>query len=204
MSTKRPVEQEISIGLCAAFLTLALGGLTAQATEIKADEPLVMRLIFEDCLNYIREGKTPFEGLVARPASKKAMQTLPSALTYAAPPLELLSPRYVAAWGSDENNSYCMVRSVWEDIASTDGLLGVQKDGFISRVSKRAIAAGITEKDDGTDFSPIMSIGFYEPSTGHDTGPQRPITFVILPVEEDNASGLSDAGLLVMGGPPRP
>ena len=203
MTTKRPMEQKTSIGLFAACLTLALGVLPAEATEIKADEPLVMRLIFEDCLGYIREGKTPFEGLDARPASKKAMEVLPT-LPYAAPPLELLSPRYVAAWGSDERNSYCMVRSVWEDIASTDGLLGVQKDGFISRVSKRAIAAGITEKDDGTDFLPIMSIGFYEPSTGHDTGPLRPITFVILPIEEDEATGLSDAGLLVMGGPPRP
>lgn len=185
------------------LLIVALGTIPVEAQEMATNEDLVMRLIFEDCLGYIRNGTTPFEGLATRPASAAAVAELPGYLRHATPPLQLLSSRYVASWGSDEKNSYCSVRTVWDDIADSQGLLGVKTQGFISRLAKRAIAAGLTERDPGEAFSPVSTISFHEPPTGHDTGPLRPISFVVLPTEENPDSGLSDAGLLVMGGPPR-
>jgi hypothetical protein len=82
-------------------LAISLAALPLQAAEIEENEPLVMRLIFEDCLGYIRHGRTPFEGLATRPASREAIAELPSRAPDREKAVELLSPRYVAAWGRD-------------------------------------------------------------------------------------------------------
>ncbi|MCY1642055.1 hypothetical protein [Methylorubrum sp. SL192] len=42
-----------------------------------------------------------------------------------------------------------------------------------------------------------------EKSTGYDSGALRPVRFTILAAGGDEAGGLRDAGLIVVGGPPQ-
>jgi len=75
------------------LLAVCLGASPAHAAEIEENEPLVMRLIFEDCLGYIRHGRTPFEGLATRPASREAIDQIPRRAPDREKAVELLSPR---------------------------------------------------------------------------------------------------------------
>ncbi|MBB2963567.1 hypothetical protein [Methylobacterium sp. R2-1] len=186
------------------LLAVCLAALPARAVEIEENEPLVMRLIFEDCLGYIRHARTPFEGLATRPASREAIDQIPSHAPDREKAVELLSPRYVAAWGRDALGRHCLVRTVWS--AERDGLparLGVRAKDFLGRVTERARAAGFEEAFPAETFSPLATSHWSEKSTGHDTGPLRPVSFTVLPTGSDEARGLMDAGLIVMGGPPQ-
>lgn len=186
------------------LLVLCLAAIPAQAAPIEENEPLVMRLIFEDCLGYIRHGRTPFEGLATRPASREAIDQIPRRAPDREKAVELLSPRYVAAWGRDADGRHCLIFTVWS--ALRDGLparLGVRAKDFLGRVTERARAAGLDEALPADTFSPLATSLWSETSTGHDSGPLRPVSFTILPTGGDEASGLMDAGLIVAGGPPQ-
>ncbi|MEH3119431.1 MAG: hypothetical protein PGN25_18085 [Methylorubrum populi] len=184
--------------------TACLAASPLSAAEIEENEPLVMRLIFEDCLGYIRHGRTPFEGLATRPASRAAIAQIPSRAPDREKAVELLSPRYVASWGRDADGRHCLVLTVWS--AEQDGLsmrLGVRAKGFLQRVDARARAERLTEAGIADEFSPFSTSYWSEGSTGHDRGPRRPASFSLLASGGDEARGLADAGLIVMGGPPQ-
>lgn len=182
---------------------LLLAAPPIQAGEIEENEPMVMRLIFTDCLGYIRNDKTPFQGLATRPASAEAIDTLNARLPDRDKAIELLSPRYVAAWGADNDARYCTVQTVWDGKQPYGtGLLGVRPTGFIERVTERAAAVGISERDPGEEFSPTTVMSWYEPDTGYETGPMRPIRFAVLPTNGTDDGSLVDVGLIIMGGPP--
>lgn len=186
------------------LLAACLAALPARAGAIEENEPLVMRLIFEDCLGYIRHGRTPFEGLATRPASKEAIDQIPSRAPDREKAVELLSPRYVASWGRDADGRHCFLQTVWW--AERDGLparLGVRAKDFLGRVTERARSAGFEDTFPADTFSPLATSLWSEKSTGHDAGPLRPVSFTILPTSSDEATGLMDAGLIVMGGPPQ-
>ncbi|KQQ31281.1 hypothetical protein ASF53_00765 [Methylobacterium sp. Leaf123] len=181
------------------LLILCLAALPARAVEIEENEPLVMRLIFEDCLGYIRHGRTPFEGLATRPASREAIDQLPPRAPDREKAVELLSPRYVASWGQDADGRHCLIFTVWS--ALRDGLparLGVRTKGILQRIDARARQEGFTEAGIAEAFSPLATSFWSETSTGHESGPLRPVSFSILPTGGDEASGL-----IVMGGPPQ-
>ncbi|MCJ2029779.1 hypothetical protein MKK50_10265 [Methylobacterium sp. J-043] len=164
-----------------------------------------MRLIFEDCLGYIRHGRTPFEGLATRPASRDALDQLPSRVPNREQAIELLSPRYVASWGRDADGRHCLIFTVWS--ALRDGLparLGVRAKSILPRIDARARREGLTESGMASEFSPLATSYWSEGGTGHDRGPQRPISFSLLATGTgDEARGLMDAGVIVMGGPPQ-
>ncbi|MGQ4275022.1 hypothetical protein [Terrihabitans sp. B22-R8] len=189
------------------FLAAALCLAQPVAAEpIQPNGDLVMRLIFEDCLGYIRHGRQPFTGLETRQASPEALQGLHSPATSRAGTVQLLSPRYVADWGSDASASFCMIQTVRDDKGepiSPSGHLGVEPKGFIGRVTERAVREGFTERDVGEELSPLFISTWRQPDNGQEIGPESPIRFVIMPTGEDDANGLVDAGLIVMRGPPR-
>ncbi|MER2248335.1 hypothetical protein ABS772_00265 [Methylorubrum podarium] len=186
------------------LLAACLAAFPAHAAEIEENEPLVMRLIFEDCLGYIRHGRTPFEGLATRPASRDAIDQIPSRAPDRDKAVELLSPRYVAAWGRDALGRHCLVQTVWS--AARDGLkaqLGVRAKGFLQRVDARARTEGFTESGIADAFSPLATSFWSDGETGHDSGPRRPVSFSLLASSGDEARGLMDAGIIAMGGPPQ-
>lgn len=204
------MRRAIAVLLAACLLAShPAGAQTMPAEAIRENEPLVMRLIFEDCLGYVRHGRTPFKGLATRPASPAAAAQIPGPMFSFGPKVELLSPRYVAAWGSGEGSRYCSVLTVLAGNAPSGGrgagpgLLGVRPDGFIARVTARAVAHGITERSVGEEFSPTSLNSWYDRETGHNSGPLRPISFSLIPTGNTGDGGLVDAGLIVMGGPPQ-
>ena len=83
------------------------------------------------------------------------------------------------------------------------GLLGVRPAGFVARVTARAAADGLTgHPAPGEAFSPLVTTTWSEPETGHDTGPLRPIRFVIMPSGRNGDGSVLDAGLITGAGPP--
>ena len=176
----------------------------AYADVVKPDEPLVMRLIFEECLGFIRDGRVPFAGLATQPASSQARDEFPSGMPNRDQIVELLSPRYAAAWGSDGSASHCMVRTVLDPaLPNVPGLLGVDPVGFIGRVAKRAGAVGLTEHSPEPDLSPLVVPYWSEPETGQDAGPRRPVRIAVMPGGANDARTLLDVGIIIVSGPPR-
>ncbi|MGU3492619.1 hypothetical protein ACLBXM_01135 [Xanthobacteraceae bacterium A53D] len=187
-----------------AFAALLMGlapCAPAQATEVKIEEnePLVLRLMFDDCLGYMRDGKTPFAGLETRPASEEAMKTVHRNMRAHGTTVELLSPRYVASWGEAPDARFCGIYTVFG--VDAPGKLGVRPDGFIDRVSARAKATGLTIAENSQEFSPVHSTLWSEPETGHETGPKRPVRLSVIPTSANADKSLLDVGLIVMGGP---
>ncbi|MDU7519938.1 MAG: hypothetical protein E7K72_00860 [Roseomonas mucosa] len=188
-----------SLPLIAATL---LAALPARAAELQRDEPLVMRIIFEDCLGYVRVGRTPFAGLPTRPATAAAVGRLPARMPDRDRAIELLSPRYTASWGEDANGRHCYVGSSYEaDQAGLPGLLGAPVRGFLKRVTARATAEGLTQNGVADELSTLSTSYWSEPETGHDRGPGRPVSVSLMATTGPDASGIADAGLILMSGP---
>lgn len=174
-----------------------------RAAGIERNEALVMRIMFEDCLGYVRRGQMPFGGLKTRPARAKVIETLPALMPGRERAVELLSPRYVASWGQDTNGRHCYVGSSFEAVAAgARALLGVPVQGFLERVTTRAAAEGLTAVGVADEFSPLSTSFWSEPETGHDSGPGRPVSVSLMATTAPDADGIADAGLILMGGPP--
>jgi hypothetical protein len=175
----------------------------ARAATLEKNEPLVMRIIFEDCLGYVRQGRMPFRNLPTRPASAEVIEGLPSRMPDRERSVELLSLRYVASWGEDANGRHCTVGPVLAAVqAGAPGLLGVPVKGFLGRVTARAVAEGLRVAEVADSFSPLGLSSWSELATGHDSGPMRPVSFSLVATTPADARGIAEAGLIAMGGPP--
>lgn len=194
----------------AAALLVALGVATGSRAQTPPaagvtapDEALVMRIIFTECLGYIREGRVPFQGLPTRPASAEAIAALPSRMPDRERSVELLSPRYIASWGEDADARHCKIGTAYEAAAAGSPIrLGVRAAGVLQRVTARAAEAGLTAAEVADSFSPVSISSWSEPRTGEESGPGRPVSFSLLATTPADAQGIVDAGLMVMGGPP--
>lgn len=183
----------------AILLATSAIGTPARAAAVEENEALVMRIVFEDCLGYIRGSKTPFVGLHTGPASEAAIKTLHPMMRAHGTVVELLSPRYVASWGEAPDSRFCAVMTVYD--ATDPGKLGVRPEGFIAHVNERAAKAGLTEGETSGVFSPVSSTRWSEPVTGSDAGPNRPVSMSIMPTSANADGSVLDAGLIIMGGP---
>ena len=187
--------------LLAAFLLMAAS--PACPPAVAPNEPLVMRIIFEDCLGYVRHGRTPFEGLATRPAAAAAIEQLPARMPDRGKAIELLSPRYVASWGEDADGRHCYVGTVFAAVeAGVPVRLGVPAAGFLRRVTRRAAEEGLREALVADELSPLAIGSWSEPDTGHDRGRLRPVSMSLTATTPADADGIAEAGLIVMGGPP--
>lgn len=192
-------RRPLVLAVLAAVLATSSIGSPARAEVVEENEALVMRIVFEDCLGYIRNGKTPFQGLHTGPASDEAAKTPHSMMRLHGTVIELLSPRYVASWGEAPDSRFCAVMTVYG--IADPGKLGVRSEGFIARVTERAAQAGLTQGETSGVFSPIHSTRWAEPETGSDAGPKRPVSVSIMPTAATADESVMDAGLIVMGGP---
>ncbi len=162
-----------------------------------------MRIIFEDCLGFVRDGKAPFAGLATRPASAAAKAQLPARMPNRAQAVELLSPRYVASWGEDADARHCYVGVAFTaSDAGAPEQLGVPAASFLQRVTVRAAAEGLSDAMAADEVSPLAISSWSEPATGHEQGPLRPVSLSIIGTTPSDAQGIAEAGLIVMGGPP--
>ena len=191
--------------LAACLLATAAGSMrAAEAEEVRENEALVMRLVFKDCLGFLRHGRTPFEGLATRPAPEAVRTQFPAAMPDRNQIIELLSPRYAAAWGGNAGGRHCIVMTVLDPWPPPGpGLLGVRPAGFVARVTARAAAAGLRNHPAPDEaFSPLSVTTWGEPETGHEMGPLRPIRVVIMPTSRSEDGRVMDVGSIVAAGPP--
>lgn len=191
-ATRRMRARQISNMLgCALSLLLGLA-LPAAAQTIAVNEPLVMRLIFDDCLGYVVDKRAPFEGLDMSDLSPEVERSLLK-VERRHNRKHLLSDRYYAIWGEDEHGRHCMIRSV--DDPRLPALLGVQTAGFLDRLSARAAAAGMTEADvDPPIFDALHVHGWSEPGGDND----RELRMTVLPALAPEGSEVLDIGLIIV------
>lgn len=169
----------------------------AKAADIERNEALVMRIVFDDCLGYIRDGKQPFDGVGTFPlVREEVVRGPPAHMTVRREVVHLINQRYQAAWGEDTTGlRFCLV---FTDITADDPMqLGVDPWGFLARVTERAAREGLTEALVGNEFSPIEMSVWSEPE--EHPGYNR---VVIMPTGENNDGTVLDAGLVAVAGAP--
>jgi hypothetical protein len=123
---------------------ILLLSIPAHAEDTGDNEALVMRLIFEDCLGYVRDEKLPFQGLETFPLSTKVEASLSEEALAIPNRLHLLSGRYIAIWGISGTSRSCSI-GVVDDPFEYPEILTVRADGFIARVTERANRLGLTD-----------------------------------------------------------
>lgn len=191
----------------AAGLALGMAAHPAQAGGGDG-EALLMRVVFADCLGFVRHGRAPFAGLPSRPAPADAVADMPAPMRDGAQTVELWPPGYVAAWGTvaaqkaaglqpHGGERFCRVAG-----PGASGALGVAADGFARRMTARAAAAGLTDtpNEPGDRYSPVMILSWSEPGAQPDDGPRRGVSFSLVGGVA-GADGRVDLGVMLMAGP---
>lgn len=171
----------------------------ASGSEIKTienNEPLVMRIIFDDCLGFIKKGVAPFQGLSLSPITPKGADMLHAGRTDNGEKYHLFSDRYVVAWGQDNRARYCILLTSRPSDEPT--MLGVKRTGFLERLTKRADAAGMTENDLPVTFSPLHTTSWREPDIDGKSG----LRMVVMPTDSSEDQDMVDAGLIVIATEP--
>ena len=165
---------------------------------IERNEPLAMRLIFDDCLAFARDGKPPFEGLKRGPVPRDVLDGLSRPADFVGPNAQttyVVSRRYVAIWGIDPwRRAFCTVQTPFG--AEEPGRLGIDPRTFLARVVDRAKAEGLTEIYGAeAGLSPLKLLSFSEP--GEKEGE---LSFTFMPRIRNADGTLVDIGLIMMGG----
>jgi len=182
-----------------ALIGVVLWNSPAIASEpqtIDNNEPLVMRIIFDDCLGFIKTDITPFEGLSLSPITSKGRDMLNLRHTGKGQMHHLFSDRYVVAWGQDNRSRYCILLT--SRPSDEPAMLGVKRTGFLERLTKRADAVGMTENDLPETFSPLHATSWREPDDDDNLG----LRLVVMPTDGSDDQEMADAGLIVVAAEP--
>lgn len=164
----------------------------AQAQDRKDNEALVMRLIFQDCLGYVRDGTAPFADLALAPLRPEVEMRLVPAVRQLPDRHQLLSGRYYAYWGQTATDRLCVI-SAADDFASFPALLTVWPEGFLDRMTRRAAAEGLSEHDLPATFDMFGTPMWSEP--GDDPAELRIVT---IPYEPRIAGVPIDMGIIIV------
>lgn len=189
-------------GLSLAMMPLA--AMPVHADSFKESEALVVRLAFEDCLGWVRDGKKPFEGLPIVPLSENDAFLLYPPLYDEVTVVELFSPRYVGMWGQESATTRaCEVieRSLARsDISSNEPMLRVRTDGFIERFSLYAKDNLLTEFNADGVWPPGAFADWYGPMPSNSS--TTPIHLRISPVGGVfDKNGVLDVESISVSGP---
>lgn len=178
-----------------SLLALLLSAPSAFASEpqiIEDHEPLVMRIIFDDCIGFIKKDIVPFKDLSLLPITTKGKDTLRARYTKSGPVYHLFSDRYVVAWGEDNQDRYCILLT--SRPSDKPMMLGVKRAGFLKRLTKRADAVGMTENSLPDIFSPLYTTSWREPL---DDGMSE-MRMVVMPTGGQDDQKIVDAGLIMV------
>ena len=176
----------------ACGLALSLLAVPALAQDLVDKEPLVTRLIFEDCLAYVRNGTPPFAGLSLTPIRPEVDAGLPAPAHTFQSRYQLLSDRYYTYWGMYDGKRTCVIAGV-DDYARFPALLTVPVTGFLDRLSQRAAKAGLTDQVLPKVFDPAEAPVFSEPGDDPDE-----VRIVVMPYEPAPEGTLVDIGIIIV------
>ncbi|MCU0903902.1 MAG: hypothetical protein MUE83_08515 [Tabrizicola sp.] len=164
----------------------------AAAQERANNEALVLRLIFDDCLGFVRDGTPPFAGLALAPLRPEVEAGLSQAAKALPDRHQLLSQRYFAYWGESGADRICVI-SATDDYARFPPLLTVRHEGFMARVSQMAVANGLTDHDLPERFDMFGTPKWSEP--GEDPSELR---IVAIPFEPTIEGVPIDMGVVIV------
>lgn len=182
-----------------ALIGYVLSNSPAMASEpqaIENNEPLVMRIIFDDCIGFIKKDITPFEGLSLSPITPKGTDMLHAGRTGKGEKRHLFSDLYVVAWGQDNRTRYCILLT--SRTSDEPAMLGVTRTGFLERLTKRADAVGMTENDLPASFSPFHNTSWREPDVNGNLG----LRMSVMPTDSSEDQERVDAGLIIVAAEP--
>ena len=160
-----------------------------QAEDIHVNEALVMRIIFEDCIDFVETNTPPFQGLKLLPITEEGKSYFPKPALETAEMRFLLSDRYPVAWGADDTTRYCMVMT--NQGSQSSAQLGVQADGFLDRMTERSAAIGLTEANLTPPLSPLRTNDWSEQG---DKFPEE-LRIVVLPTAVSDDEAVMDIGV---------
>lgn len=176
------------------FLVLFLSTSVA-AQEIEQNEDLVMRLIFEECIEFVIEDIPPFTDLNLFPLTEEGeMAVLPSKMESFENHYHLLNERYVVIWGADHQTKACMLFT--NPNSTAPALLGVHGEGFLDRVTRRAEEFGMTDVLLGETLNPLETNSWNEPGEPW----TEKLRMTLLPTEADEHNAIYDIGLIMVAG----
>ncbi|WP_108810173.1 hypothetical protein [Sphingorhabdus sp. Alg231-15] len=178
-----------------ALLGSVLSALPVAASEprtIEDNEPLVMRIIFDDCLGFVQKDIAPFEGLALLPITARGRDMVRARYTENGAIHHLFSDRYVVAWGEDSEDRYCILLT--SRPSDEPMMLGVEPAGFPTRLTERADAVGMTENDMPGEFSPLNTMSWRKPDADGKPG----LRMVVMPTDGVEGQKIVDAGLIVV------
>jgi hypothetical protein len=136
-------KNHVVTAMRALALLTALGlPLPALADEPGRDEGLALRLIFDECLGYARDGTPPLAGIAAPAPDDAAVRALAADFPASATRLRLVDQDYVAFWGSEGGRRFCAVVEATQD--TEDGLRVAP--GFLDRADDRAMTEGLVQE----------------------------------------------------------
>lgn len=188
-------QQWIGIALIGCVLSNS-PVMASEPQTIKNNETLVMRIIFDDCLGFIKKDITPFEGLSLSPITPKGRDMLHAGRTSKGEIRHLFSDRYVIAWGQDNRTRYCILLTSRPSDEPT--MLGVKRAGFLERLTKRADAVGMTENNLPAIFSPLHTTSWREPDDDGNLG----LRILVMPTDSSDDQEMVDAGLIIVTAEP--
>ncbi len=183
--------QRIAIALLGSVLS-AFPVAASEPRTIENNEPLVMRIIFDDCLGFIQNDIVPFEGLALLPITAKGKDMVRARYTENGAIHHLFSDRYVVAWGEASEDRYCILLT--SRPSDKTMMLGVERAGFPQRLTERADAVGMTENDMPGNFSPLNTMSWRKPDEDDKPG----LRMVVMPTDGMEDQKIVDAGLIVV------
>lgn len=175
-----------------ASLLSAPSAFASEPQIIEDNEPLVMRIIFDDCIGFIKNDIAPFKNLSLLPITTEGKDTLRARYIKSGPVYHLFSDRYVIAWGEDNQDRYCILLT--SRPSDKPMMLGVKRAGFLKRLTKRADAVGMTENTLPDIFSPLHTTSWREPL---DDGMSE-MRMVVMPTGGQDDQEIVDAGLIMV------
>lgn len=152
----------LSVAGCASTDELSFDPRGEFSEGIVKNDSLVMDVIFDECLSYIKDGDEPFSSFLTLPPSSEAVSYFDKLSPEEDTLMHLFSTRYSVIWGGNSCSLTTMVES------SKPSLLGVDRSEFLEDVEAEAIENGLTEGglrdfEYDNDFSPLKTIAWHEP-----------------------------------------
>lgn len=177
--------------------------LPAAAPQINENEELAMRLIFEDCVGYVRYDREPFRTYETAPVApdSEATLSLPPHIIGKAEVRMLFPPRYAATWGNDGQFKFCMITTPLDENRRPRGIgrLGARVDGFVDRLTQRARMEGVPYVDlISEEFRP-PSGNMWSEKPGEEA--ETAMVIMVIPTEVTVNGAIADAGAIMVTAP---
>lgn len=166
------------------FLTLTLvtfmGGPTAMGDQLRLNsEAFIKDVLFDQCLGYVMEGRTPFAEYTLHPMSASALNLSNHFDTSQLTRHHIFSDRYIAEWGTVEHTIYCGIR--FNYTSDSPPTLLVSKETSLKVFAQAAQKADFHPEDVPEQFAEPSAMVFPKWTKTVDLGTDHRLIALLVP-----------------------